>query len=395
MREYRLGMSVALTLTTVVAMTAIAGDDGPGEVSDIQKALSLLERGKFEKAEQAAFDLATNPDAPNCRAWLIVANARRNQGKYGKAIKAYKNFLESCESTELREFVLRQINLCHNAVKKKAEPVLPSSTLTKNDLKELAEVSNESSIEVTEHFVIHTSNAKLAEILAIQAEKALARICHVILAGQQYSHSVDIYVWPDLKTYAENAENAPDWSGGRFTLSNSNGVVTRRIDLTQMDEKGNFSAVMLDRILPHEMCHLVLSEYFGNSPFPLVLSEGLAMLAESQIDNRRLILAGTALASDQKIPLSELLATQRYEIENPMIFYAEAFSLMQFVHSRLSGQQFRDLLTNIKGGQTFIDAIQRALYSPLSKSFMEDFTLAWEDYAIVHAQFLHALEGKD
>ncbi len=395
MRGYRLGMSVALTLTTVVAMTAIAGDNGPDDVLDMHTALALLEKGKFEKAEQVALALATDTDGPNRRAWLIVANARQNQGKYGKAIEAYKIFLESCESAELRKFVLRQIHICVNATKKKNEPVLPSSTLSEKDLKELAAAGSESSIEVTEHFVIHTFNAKLAKLIAAQAEESLARICHVILAGQQYPHTVDIYVWPDLETYARYAEDAPDWSGGRFTLARSNGAITRRIDLTQLDEKGNFSTIMLDRILPHEMCHLVLSEYFGDSPFPLFLSEGLAMLAESQIDNGRLILAGTALASEQKIPLDDLFAAQRYDIENPIIFYAEAFSLVQFVHSRLSEKQFSDLLANIKGGSTFIDALQRALYSPLRENFVDDFSQAWEDYAIENAQYLRALKKTD
>lgn len=395
MREYRLGMSVALLLTAVVALTAIAGDDDLGDVYEIHAALKFIEKDEFTQAEQAALNLATNIDTPNCRAWLIVAHARQHMGKRISAIKAYKKFLESCGSTKLRKYVIKQIRLCRNAAKKPPRPVALSSNLTKDDLKKLAEVSNETSIEVTEHFVIHAANSKLAKIIATQAEESLARICHVILAGQQYSHTVDLYVWPDRKTYARHAEDAPDWSGGRFTLSSSNGVITRRIDLTQLDAKGHFSRVMLDRILSHEMCHLVLSEYFGDAPFPLVLSEGLAMLAESQIDNRRLILAGTALASDRKIPLGDLLSAQRYTINKPVIFYAEAFSLMHFVHSKLTTRQFRDLLANIKGGSTFADALQRALYVPLRKNFMEDLSLAWEDHAIAHAQYLRALQNRN
>jgi len=361
---------------------------------DIQQALTSLEQGAYAQAEKEALALAGSITRPRPRAWSVVAAARQRQGRFASAAKAYRLFLASTESAEMRQFALRQIETCRRSLQPPAVPAAPSSRMDEDDLAELAKVDDRTYTESTEHFVVHTRNAKLAKVIATEAELALNRICGDILAGQAYPHSVRINVWPDHDTYLANAADAPEWAGGNFTFSVKDGLVTRQIDLTQRDTEGSFAVIMVDRVLPHEMCHLVLREYFGDAACPLFLNEGLAMMAEYAPETRRLELAGHAIAGKARISLQELLVQRRYSLRRPSVFYAEAFSLIEFLHSRMTPEQLRSFLGHVKAGCTACDALQRSLYVPASESFLTSLASAWEDHAVEQAQYIRALADR-
>jgi len=339
--------------------------------------------------------LAVQQGDASPRSWLIVAAARQRQQRYGAAIRAYRLFLESCESRELRDYVVEQMQLCRAVAESAAAPAAPTKQLTAGKLRELAAVSNDTCTESSEHFVVRAKNAKLARLVAAEAEDALKRICGVILAGQDYPHSVEIYVWPDRRDYLAHATDSPEWSGGCFSFIVRNGETTRRIDLTQRDEQGRFAAIMLEAVLPHEMCHLVLREYFGDAVCPVFLNEGLAMLAESRIDSERTVLAGTALMGEKGIPLARLLAFRRDQMTDPAVFYAESFSFTWYLHRRLTKRQFKAFLEHLKGGCPVADGLQRALYVAPSNGFMVSLARAWKSHAVQEAQNLRILRGDE
>lgn len=372
------------------AWSAAVVKDPPVQSAAIQQALEHLRRGQYIEAERLAVAAASEEDAAG-RAWIVAAESLARRGRHAAAVQAYKRFLAACDRTGTREYVVAQIGTCQ-ATTRPAKPVgAPSKHLSQADKRALAKVDKEIHTHSSEHFVVRAKNAKLAELLAGEAELALSRICSMILP-QDYPHSADIYVWADHSDYLANAAEAPEWSGGSFTIATHDGVVTRRIDLTQLDDKGGFSTVMLDRVLPHEMCHLVIKEYFGDAACPLFLNEGLAMLAESELENRRLIIAGSALATSRKIELQKLLVTARGDMGHKGIFYAEALSFTEFLHSRLGTRRFKALLKNVKEGCTVSDALQRVLYVPYDRHFLDSLEVAWETHAIRQSQFLRALE---
>ena len=225
-----------------------------------------------------------------------MAAARQRRGDLGQAARAYRLLLGASESPDLQQFALAQVQACEQPAGRPAAPVPPSKKLSKDDAAALTAVMDREFTESTEHFVVRARNPQLAKLLAGEAEVALDRICRVILAGQEYPHSVTINVWPDHQAYRAHAVDAPEWSGGSFRLVTAEGVTTRQIDLTQRDAKGQFAVVMLDRVLPHEMCHLVVQEFFGDSTCPLFLNEGLAMMAESDADLSRARITGKTIA---------------------------------------------------------------------------------------------------
>jgi hypothetical protein len=361
----------------------------------IQQALESLQRKNYALAERQGMAAATHPTGPSPRAWAIVAAARERRGQYASAATAYRRFLASCGKASLQQYALEQIRLCERPARQPAALIAPSKRLGKEVIARLADVHDRTYTESSEHFVVKARNPQLARVLAAEAEVALDRICRVILAGQAYPHSVTINVWADRKDFRAHAKDAPEWAGGNFRLNVANGITTRRIDLTQCDESGRFATVMLDRVLPHEMCHLVLQEFFGDAACPLFLNEGLAMMAESEIDTGRVQLAGKAIAGKARGRLEALFIRRRYDLGKPEAFYAESFSFVEFVHGRISGEQFRAFLDHVKGGCTVADALQRSLYMPAREDFLPSLASAWEDHAIEQAQYIEALVVAD
>jgi len=361
----------------------------------VQQALKALESGRYAEAERQGQALATDAVNPTPRAWAIVAAARQRRGRHVAAAEAFRRFLASSTSPAMRKYALAQIRSCERAARKPAPPTAPSKRLGKEELESLARVHDRVYTESSHHFVVRARNPKLAKVLAAEAEVALDRICRAILGGQEYPHSVKINVWADHDDYRAHATDAPEWAGGSFSIFSVNGVIMRKIDLTQRNDRGQFAVIMLDRVLPHEMCHLVLREYFGDATCPLFLDEGLAMLAESEVDNSRIELAGKVVASKARITLASLFVRHRHDIVKPAVFYAESYSFVEFLHGRLTTSQFAAFLRYVKGGCTIADALQRALYLPADESFVPALASAWEDHAVAQAQYLRALRGEE
>jgi len=388
------GFSLAAGAVLGTAATSVlpSWPAAPG-AAQIQDALKDLQAGRFDKAEQRALQAATDPCAAAPRAWAIVAAARHRRGNYAEAAGAYRFLLASAESADLRRFALEQIAACEQAQKPARQPQAPSQRLSGEQLARLAVVGDQTFAESSDHFVVRARNAELARLVTAEAEGALERICGSILGGQSFPHSVRINVWTDQREFRANATEAPEWAGGGFRVDVKDGQLFRRIDLTQRDGDGKFAVVMLDRVLPHEMCHLVVKEFFGDASCPLFLHEGLAMMAESGADNARIELAGRSVAGRARLYLEGLLVADRSDLDRPQVFYAQSFSFVEFLHSRLDRGEFRRFLQHVRGGSPVAEAVQRCLYVPSTDRFLPRLADAWEDYAVTQGQFLQALRG--
>lgn len=357
----------------------------------VRRALDDLQAGRAASAEQTAQPADGRNRGEEWRAWIIVAAARQQQGKHAEAIDAYKKFLDSCPSPELRQYAAEQMRICRAATLKPPGP--PSRRLSNDDLATLAVVEDKQHVETTPHFVVRARNERLAKLLAEEAEGALTRVCSDVLRGQDLPEKVLVYVWPNRQEFAAGVPEAPEGAGSSSRLSTADGKAQREINLMQRDEAGKFNADMLDRALSHELCSLLVREFFAKAACPLFLEEGLSMLAEAQADDRRIRLAATAMAGQAAIPLPVLLGADREDLADPNLFYAEAFSLTDFLHSRLTDRQFREFLRHLRGGSCVAEALQRALDLAPREDFLSDLAKAWALYAIAQGQFLHALDG--
>lgn len=389
----------SLMLAMVVAATgllALAAGDAPKAISPsgtMQDALLALSEGRLATAEGLAEEIAAAGGENSWRAWMVVAAARQRMGNFAPAAEAYKQFLASCQNPSERDYALSQIEACKQAAKPAPRPEAPSKKLTKDQLTELAKVQAQQVIETTEHFVVRAYNATLAKLVAKESESSLTRICSEVLQEQDYPHSVEVYIWPDQKSYRDNAPGkSNEWAGGAFTLRQEKTQTVRRIDLMQLDDDLAFDTALLDRVLPHEMCHLVLAEYFGQAKCPLMVNEGLAMMSEAVISSANIVQAGVALGGEKKLGIHELLTMERCDSKNAAVFYAESYSLVSFIHARLTKPQFAEMLTHLKNGCPVDEALQRALCVPADEDFLDRLASTWEDEAVKNAQYLQALE---
>jgi hypothetical protein len=114
------------------------------------------------------------------------------------------------------------------------------------------------------------------------------------------------------------------------------GVVrTRRIDLR------TDVADYLTAALPHEMCHVVLADYFREGPPPLWFDEGVALQYDPPSKQRlheRDLRVGMRRAN--VFPLSELLALEKYPpADRCGAFYGQSVSLVRLLLTRGSPMQ--------------------------------------------------------
>jgi hypothetical protein len=385
-----------LVAASVAALTAAAMVEVPAATpaERVHEALDALHEGDLDEAERIAVALARADSAGEDQLWLLAATARERDGRLDQAVVAYRQSLATCDSPRRKRYLQASISRCRTAALPEPRPL--SRQLTAADIARLSVVEDAENfhVESTEHFSVRACNAPLAKLVGEQAEQALKRICRVVLSGQSFPHSVQINVWPTLEEYRKHAVSSSEWSGGSFVLRHeADGRVVRRIDLSQLDRRGRLNLVLLDRALPHELCHLVLAEYFGDAACPTSLNEGLAMMAEATADNDRIALAGKALGGESRIALPDLLAMERPPEGNVAVFYAESFSFVSYLHERLTAGQFREMLAHVKDGLPIEEALQRALYAPLDETFMDRLTEAWEAEAIEQSQFLRALDA--
>lgn len=386
------GMLVVVAATGLLALAARGPSSPDGR---LDQSLRALWAEQFSAAEELAQDLAQSDAPDGARAWVVVAAARQRQGRCDDAAEAYRQFLAVCQEEGEKRYALRQIELCQQSTQPAPAAEAPSRGLSADDLARLAEVQDQTSIETTEHFVVRAANPALAKLVARQSKLALAHICRDLLAEPDYPHSVEIYVWPDQSAFRANAPGRSNqWTGGAFTLRQEQFRTIRRIDLMQLDQDRKFDAAVIDRVLPHEMCHLVLVEFFGQAHCPLALSEGLAMAAEPLANKANIILAGAALAGPKKIDLHDMLAKQSCDDGDAAVFYAESYSLVNYLQGRLSRDQFKEMLLQLKAGCWLEEALQRAVCMPPEEGFLDQLGAAWENDAIRNAHFIQALETR-
>ena len=133
----------------------------------------------------------------------------------------------------------------------------------------------------------------------------------------------------------------------------------------EMEIQGSYERI-LDSVLPHEITHMLLASHF-RKPIPRWLDEGMATSVEhaSEKANYRRMLRHFLQSNVQRcFPLNRMVAMKEYPAD-PMPFYAQGFSLVEFLLE--SGRQFDDsehlrlvrfVQSGILGGNSWQSALQ-------------------------------------
>ncbi len=402
-RPIRRPLAAAMALGLLLGTLPRASAGVPGESAyQAPHALPLLtavryfRAGQYAQAVTEAEWLLSGRLVPcQPRALLVLAASREAQGRYGEAREAYSQALALCTDPRLQQYVLEQMAQCDRGGPSRQQPAPPSAQLSAQRRADLARLEDAEAIETGSHFTVRSRNAELSRLVLEHAEGALIRVSQLILGQTEYPHSVEILIHATPADFAAASGDAGH-STGRFELIGQAGGYFRRvIHLTQLDAGGTFDAAMLDRVLPHELSHLVLTEFFGDAPCPLYLQEGLAMLAEYGEPTGRILLAGAAVATGQALPLEYLLTREACQADESALFYAQSRSLLSYLRDSMTQDQFHALLGQLRDGHPLGDALHRALAMPYDATLLARLETAWQAQAIAQAQILTALKEAD
>ena len=240
-------------------------------------------------------------------------------------------------------------------------PALEPLNLSEEQIRKLSVYEQQAVTVRNENFTVTAHNRALAELIAKRCKLHLRQISAFLLGGRLWPHTTEIVVYKNHKTYLATG-GVPHWSGGGFRFRRDpDGTAIRRVDVYQFDARGRFQTTLLSIVLPHELCHVVTTEYFGDRQPPLWLNEGLAMLAED-VDAlwRQRPLIGPL--QEKTTPSWRWLFNQQ-KVERGHVgrFYAMAASVTRFLAEHLEATQFQTFLAEIKGGQDSLSALSRAL----------------------------------
>ena len=170
---------------------------------------------------------------------------------------------------------------------------------------------------------------------------------------------VKIFVYSDKDKYLEKS-GQPAWS--KAAAVRDERVFESRAILTFKQEQ-NF----LESILPHEISHLMLRDFIGfDTKIPSWFDEGVAQLQEigdGEIINnivRSLIRQGKYITIDELFQVN----VKSFEDNNSVfVFYAECFSVVNFLIEKYGSSKFGYLCSNMKSGKSFNESFRTAYIS--------------------------------
>ncbi len=237
--------------------------------------------------------------------------------------------------------------------------------LTESEQRDVAKIEPKWSTVESQHFTVTTRNRLLAQIVSTQAERYLVALSNTFLDGTPYPHKVPITIYPDQESYV-NAGNS-EWSQGGTAAPYESldmflaGKRKRRIDLLHFIG-GTLNQDLVDPgVLPHELSHLVLMEFFASRRMPLWLNEGIAQNVQSgrrEDCDRRLgeILLATP---DILMKIDTVIHLDAYPAEMRLIsqFYAISASFTGWILDKGGNQRMAALLRAVRDGRSVAQAL--------------------------------------
>ncbi|GHT39528.1 hypothetical protein FACS189437_03160 [Bacteroidia bacterium] len=169
-----------------------------------------------------------------------------------------------------------------------------------------------------------------------------------------------------------NFTKRPPWSGASSNLSN---------DTLYVIENSGFYPLTV-----HELTHLYFDGFFLPVTNPLWLSEGMAVYMQSKAANRPIdwITSSTEkFKKGQTFPLEEFLdaeTLQNYTSDQAELWYAQAYSLVNYMLNMRSRNEFYQFCVNLKNGMPRHQALYRA------------YGLPFTDFDVLENVWLHDLQ---
>ncbi len=205
------------------------------------------------------------------------------------------------------------------------------------------------------HFIVmHTGDEVFANNVADRAEAYYSAIAEDLGFTRYqnfwvWDNRVKILIYPTAQTFAD-ACKAPLWATGRASYS--------RHEIASYQQSGTG---FLTSLLPHELSHLILSDYIGHDRVPLWLTEGFAQWEQ---EGRK----STKLLPGQGFKLKDLMVADiRKDPDSRRVayFYAQSASVVGFMITTYGGVTFGAFCKALRDGKTVESALAAVYASDL------------------------------
>ncbi len=232
------------------------------------------------------------------------------------------------------------------------------------------------------HFIIYhpkdMDSWKSRQILN-KAEKYYVSIANQIgyVRYDQYwtwKDRVKIFIFNDKAQFVKET-GLPDWSLGGAVRDEK--TFESKAILTYRQEED-----FLDGVLPHEISHLMLRDYFAPQPVPMWFDEGIAQLNEEHKSAWSKRVLPKILEEGYAFSLQKLFDTQvgrNSKPEEVLPFYAQSISVIDFLIKRFGKGQFSIFTQKLKLTGSCAAAL-KAAYSYASMDSVELLEKKWLRY---------------
>jgi hypothetical protein len=222
----------------------------------------------------------------------------------------------------------------------------------------------------TANFVVYYRNTEYAKLVAKRVEETFKRVTEQLQCTglDWHTQKCKVFVFDDAQAWAEFAKESGlnlEWAAG-FSYG-----TLREVYMYAGDPDS-----MLNRVLPHELTHVIHREYAReDTVLPLWLLEGLACYNEFTGKEYRYGVVKSALAQNALIPLKQLTALRYYPGASTSLFYAESLMLVEFIMDRFGHDGLVTLHKKLRNEEEFDKLVKRAF-----KMDFEEFERQWLDY---------------
>ncbi len=237
----------------------------------------------------------------------------------------------------------------------------------------------------TEHFTVYSANERLSKVIGERAEIYLDFMNEKLFGGRSWAVRFPIIVYPTYNDYVQHG--APAGSGG-VTLGHVSGQ-TQCILLYQLQEGGGRSTgggsglwkYGIESVLPHELTHAVINEFFAGRPAPLWMHEAVAGRFEQTRDHygeaarlARKVIAG------QYFRMHDLFNQETYP-SRISLFYEQAAAVVLYVFET-GPAAMHTFLSELAAGNGHDAACAAALGIP-EENAVEEFERRWVEWMMV------------
>jgi hypothetical protein len=190
---------------------------------------------------------------------------------------------------------------------------------------------------------------------------------------------IPILIFKDHSDYVSMGGN-PDSSAG-VTKSDMMGRPTQ-IAIYMLDDQGNLDPESLEGVLPHELTHMVVHEFFGAGRLPRWIDEGMARrMEQTRNDYEEAAKLGRDAVAGEYFRFRDLFELQNYpegHFRN-MRFYEQSATIVLFILEQ-GPEALMTFLQTLKDGGTYDEAISSVFNDIPVEHATEEFEKRWLEW---------------